>query len=124
MRMLGNRIAAMETALREVHGRLAQTNGGGASDAPLASVLSEYDVLHLDQDLSAKVYERALMSLQDARNAASQQGVYLAAFVRPSLPQESMYPIRWRVMVETALLSFVGWCLLQLLYHGIRDHID
>jgi capsular polysaccharide transport system permease protein len=74
--------------------------------------------------LSAKVYERALMSLQDARNAASQQGVYLAAFVRPSLPQESMYPIRWRVMVETALLSFVGWCLLQLLYHGIRDHID
>jgi capsular polysaccharide transport system permease protein len=124
MRMLGNRISAMETALREVHGRLAQTNGGGEPDGPLASVLSGYDALHLDQDLNAKVYERALMSLQDARNAASQQGVYLAAFVRPSLPQESMYPIRWRVMVETALLSFVGWCLLQLLYHGVRDHID
>ena len=35
-----------------------------------------------------------------------------------------MYPDRWRVMTETALLSFVGWCMLQLLYHGIRDHID
>lgn len=124
MRMLGNRIAAMETALRDVHGRMAQAGAGGASDASLASVMSEYDVLHLDQEIAAKVYERALMALQDAKNAASQQSVYLAAFVRPALPQESMYPVRWRIMTETALLSFVAWCLLQLLYHGIRDHID
>jgi capsular polysaccharide transport system permease protein len=124
MRMLANRIGAMETALREVHGRLAQTSPGGAPNASLASVMSEYDVLHLDQEIAAKVYERALMALQDARNAASQQSVYLAAFVRPGLPQESTYPVRWRVMTETALLSFVAWCLLQLLYHGIRDHID
>lgn len=124
MRMLGNRIAAMETALRDVHGRMAQAGAGGTSDASLASVMSEYDVLHLDQEIAAKVYERALMALQDARNAASQQSVYLAAFVRPALPQESMYPVRWRIMTETALLSFVAWCLLQLLYHGIRDHID
>jgi capsular polysaccharide transport system permease protein len=114
----------MQTSLREVHGSLAETSPGGERDASLASVLSEYDIIHLDQQIAAKVYERALMVLQDARNTASQQGVYLAAFVRPGLPQESMYPIRWRVMLETALLSFVAWCLLQLLYHGIRDHID
>jgi capsular polysaccharide transport system permease protein len=124
MRMLANRIAAMETALREVHGRMAQAGTGRDPDASLASVLSEYDALHLDEQLAAKVYERALMALQDAKNAVSQQGVYLAAFVRPGLPQESMYPIRWRIMLETALLSFVAWCLLQLVYHGIRDHID
>jgi capsular polysaccharide transport system permease protein len=124
MRMLGNRIAAMQTSLREVHGRLAETSPGGEQNASLASVLSQYDIIHLDQQIAAKVYERALMVLQDARNTASQQGVYLAAFVRPSLPQESMYPIRWRIMLETAILSFVAWCLLQLLYHGVRDHID
>lgn len=124
MRILGNRIAALETELREVHGRLARSDGGGAGDATLASVISGYNVLHLDEDIAAKVYERALIGLQDARNAASQQSVYLTAFVRPGLPQDSMYPVRWRVMLETALLSFVAWCLAQLLYHGIRDHID
>jgi capsular polysaccharide transport system permease protein len=124
MRMLGNRIAAMETALRDVHSRMAETGPGGKPDATLASVMSEYDVLRLDQEIAAKVYERAMMALQDARNAESQQSVYLAAFVHPALPQESMYPVRWRVMTETALLSFVAWCLLQLLYHGIRDHVD
>jgi len=122
MRILSDRIVAMETALRGVHAGLAQSNRN--TDASLASVLSEYGVLHLREEIAAKVYERALMALQDARNAASQQGVYLAAFVRPGLPQESTYPIRWRVILEIALLSFVGWCLLQLLYHGIRDHID
>jgi capsular polysaccharide transport system permease protein len=124
MRMLGNRISAMETALHDVHARMAQTGAGSTSDQSLASVISQYDILRLDQDIAAKVYERALMALQDAKNAVSQQSVYLAAFVRPALPQESTYPDRWRLMTEIALLSFVAWCLLQLLYHGIRDHID
>ncbi len=122
MRILADRIVATEVALRGVHGRLAQSNT--AVDASLATVLSEYGVLHLREEIAAKVYERAVMALQDARNAASQQGVYLAAFVRPGLPEESIYPIRWRIILEIALLSFAGWCLLQLLYHGIRDHID
>ena len=81
-------------------------------------------VLEIDEQIAARVYERALDALQDARNAAAQQSIYLAAFVRPALPQDSTYPIRWRVMLETALISFAAWCLLQLLYHGIRDHID
>jgi capsular polysaccharide transport system permease protein len=124
MRMLRNRIAAMEATLRDVHGRMAQTGAAGAPDVSLATVMSEYDVLRLNQDIAGKVYERAMMALQDARNAETQQSVYLAAFVRPGLPQESTYPVRWRVLTETALLSFVAWCLLQLLYHGIRDHIE
>lgn len=118
VRILANRVAAMEAELHRMQGRLA-----GQQDATLASVLSGYNVLLLDQEIAAKVYERALISLQDACNAASQQSVYLAAFVRPSLPEQSMYPVRWRVLLETAVLAFVAWCLAQLIYHGIRDHI-
>ena len=124
MRMLGNRISAMQTALRDVHGRMAQNGPGGQPDASLASVLSEYDALHLDEGIDAKVYERALMALAGCQERRQPAGCYLDAFVRPGLPEQSMYPIRWRIILETALLSLVAWCLLQLLYHGIRDHID
>ncbi|HEX3576836.1 MAG TPA: hypothetical protein VHU42_19725 [Rhodopila sp.] len=120
MRLLGNRIAAMETLLQGVNGRLARPGG----DASLASVLSDYSVLKVSEDIAAKVYERALIALQEARNIANEQGVYLAAFVRPGLPQDTLYPVRWRILLETALIGFAAWCLLQLLYHGIRDHID
>ena len=124
MHILQDRIAALATQLQGVHGRLAKSGAGTTADASLASVMSGYRVLEVDEQIAARVYERALDALQDARNAAAQQSVYLATFVRPALPEQSMYPIRWRVMLETALASFAAWCLLQLLYHGIRDHID
>jgi capsular polysaccharide transport system permease protein len=124
MHILQDRIAALATQLQGVHGRLAKSATGTTANTSLASVMSGYRVLEVDEQVAVRVYERALDALQDARNAAAQQSVYLAEFVRPSLPQESMYPIRWRVMLETALIAFAAWCLLQLLYHGIRDHID
>jgi capsular polysaccharide transport system permease protein len=119
MRILAGRIAALEGERHGVHAQMA-----GAAGATLASVLSAYDGLKLDESIAAKVYERALISLQDAHNAAAQQSVYLAAFVRPALPEDSLYPVRWRALLEVALLSFAAWCLGQLLYHGIRDHLD
>lgn len=124
MRVLASRIAAMEGEIRSVRGNVAQTAPAPGSPASLASVLSGYSVLQVQEEIAGKVYERARIALQDARYAASEQAVYLAAFVQPGLPQDSTYPLRWRVMLETALVSFAAWCLLQLLYHGIRDHID
>ena len=86
--------------------------------------MSGYAVLQADEGTATRIHERALVALQDARNEAAQQSIYLAAFVRPDLPQESGYPMRWLILLETAAASFVVWCLLQLIYHGIRDHLD
>ncbi len=87
MSILRNRIAAMEFELHDIHARLAQPEPVPGGDASLATVMSDYSVLQLEEQIAARVYERALISQQDARNAASQQSVYLAAFVRPGLPR-------------------------------------
>jgi capsular polysaccharide transport system permease protein len=121
MGMLRNRIAALDSELQALHGRLANADpGAGAS---LASVLSEYSALQVAEQTAAKIYERALTLLLDSRNEASQQSIYLATFVHPGLPEDSLYPVRWRITLEAALISFVAWCLTQLIYHGVRDHI-
>ena len=121
MAMSQSRIEALEEEQKRVHGALAQA---GDDHVSLASVMSGYAVLQADESTAERIHERALVALQDARNEAAQQSIYLAAFVRPGLPQESGYPMRWRVLLETAAVSFVAWCLLQLIYHGIRDHLD
>ena len=139
-RILEGRISAMEGELASAQAEMTRqspgqssapagstgTASGSPADAgsPLASVLSGYNSLDFEERISEKIYERALNDLQDARNEADQQLVYLDAFVQPELPQESTYPIRWRVMLETALGGFVAWCLAMLLLHGIRDHLD
>ena len=121
MAMSQSRIDALEAEQKRVHGALAQA---GDDHVSLASVMSGYAVLQADESTAERIHERALVALQDAHNEAAQQSIYLAAFVRPDLPQESGYPMRWRVLLETAAVSFVAWCLLQLIYHGIRDHLD
>ena len=62
MRMLGNRITAMEIGAAGGSWPPGTVRRRSA-DASLASVMSEYDVLHLDQETAAKVHERALMAL-------------------------------------------------------------
>ncbi|MFL5288840.1 MAG: hypothetical protein ACJ8AW_49775 [Rhodopila sp.] len=47
MSMLRNRIAALESELQSLQGRLAKTGAGAASGDSLASVLAEYSRLQL-----------------------------------------------------------------------------
>lgn len=117
---LRSRIDALEAEQKRVHDSLTNAR----ADRSLPSIMAGYNALQADQTVAEKIHERALIALQDARNEAAQQAIYLATFVHPALPQEAGYPIRWRLLLETAALSFVAWCLLQLIYHGIRDHID
>ena len=59
-----------------------------------------------------------------ARIDASQQQRYLATFVRPSLPQEALYPKR---LLNTFIVfagSLLLWALGVLVAYSIRDHAN
>ena len=57
-----------------------------------------------------------------ARVEADRQQRYLAAFVRPSLPQEAIYPERIINIILVLVVSSVLWALGLLVVYGIRDH--
>lgn len=126
VRTLQARVAALDGELTRFQSQMTYdpSAAGGNRVAPLASVISGYSTLETEEKISEKVLERSLAALQSARDEANQQQVYLAAFVRPAAAQESIYPIRWRVIAEAALGGFAAWCLGMLLFHGIRDHAD
>lgn len=124
MRALQARIAAVEAELREVVAQMAQQQSGGTANASLATVLRDYSALEAEERLASSLYERALTNLQSARALATQQLVYLNAFVRPSQPERSMYPVRWRLLLEVMAVSLVLWALGLLIIRGIRDQIE
>lgn len=121
--ILRGQISSMQLEVDRASSRLARPTQGGGTGS-LASVASGADAAETEVKIAEKSYEHALSSYQDAENAANQQGVYLDAFVRPAEPQESGYPMRGRIMLETVALSLVGWFLTMLLWRGIRDHVD
>ncbi len=87
-------------------------------------MLSGYDQLVVEEGIAGRAYERALQNQQQARNEAVQQQIYLDAFVRPDLPEESLYPVRWRIILEVLLAGSALWCLGSLVFHGVREHLD
>jgi capsular polysaccharide transport system permease protein len=122
MRALRTQITALEEEVARVRSEI--TGPGRDASQPLATVLSGYTTLEIQEKMATKAYERAQANLQEARSEAVRQQVYLNAFVRPSLAERSIYPVRWRVLLQVALGSLVVWCLLMLIWQAVRDHSD
>jgi capsular polysaccharide transport system permease protein len=49
--------------------------------------------------------------------------VYIASFVPPTLPEEALYPRRWRSVGMVALVSFAIWAIGGLMVQSVRDHL-
>ena len=122
-RILRARASSLESEISGMQSNMTRP-GEAEGSPPLASVLGGYNALETREKIQEKVLEHALSVQQDAHNAAAQQSVYLNAFVKPSLPQSSIYPVRWKELLAVALAGFVAWAISSLVVQGIRDHVD
>ena len=64
-----------------------------------------------------------MQNLDQARATADRQRVFLASFIPPSLPEEALYPRRWRSLGILALIAFAVWGIGSLAVQSIRDHV-
>lgn len=123
-RALRNRIAGLEAEAASIQTQVGAAGPAGAEGATLATVFSRYSELDVEAKIAERSYERALGTQQQARSEAERQQIYLNAFVRPALPDESLYPQRSRLLLMIFLGGSALWCLLSLLYHGVREHME
>ena len=75
----------------------------------LSRVMGSYEELESERHFAETAYQHALEALDRARINADRQQIYVADFVPPSLPEEALYPRRWRSLgdrVRWLLLSF------------------
>ncbi len=97
-------------------------NGGG--EGSLASKAAKYQQLQLEKEFSAKLLASALNSLEQAKNDAQRQQVYLERIAQPSLPDEPMEPRRLRAVLSVLGLGLLVWGILEMLVAGVREHKD
>jgi capsular polysaccharide transport system permease protein len=93
--------------------------GGIGADYP--TLMAEYESLSVDREFAEETYRVALAALDVARDRASRQTRYLAAYIRPTLAQAPEYPQRWVLLGLIALLLVLSWSILSLVYYSIRD---
>lgn len=116
--VLRKRIEVLE---HEVELESARVTGGGRS---LASKAAEFQRLALEKEFADKQLASAFASLEQARNEAQRQALYLERVAQPSLPDEAMEPRRLRAVFAVLVLGLIAWGVLTMLVAGIREHQD
>lgn len=113
---LRSKIAAFEKQIVTERSQIA------GSDSAMVPKLGAFEKLSLEREMAIKSYGSALLSLENARNEAQRQQLYLERIVAPNAADIPSHPRRLQSIV--AILAVLG-CLLwieRLLVRVVMEH--
>ncbi len=94
----------------------------GPENASLAKALLEYSRLETDRMIAEKLYESSQKNYDAVLAEALRKTLYLAVFVKPVLPDESIFPRRISTPLIILLALIVTWATLSLIWASVEDH--
>ena len=103
VQVLAARIRAIEAQLRSLGAEM--TDPEEARSDRLTRRLGDYEQIESERRFAEASYQLALRAVEQARASADRQRVFIASFVPPSLPEEALYPRRWRTLGTVALIA-------------------
>jgi capsular polysaccharide transport system permease protein len=121
VRMLDARMQSLQAQLHSVESEVTDTEKSRSE--VLSRVMGSYERLESERTFAEKAYQHALEALDRARMNADRQQVYLAGFVQPSLPEEALYPRRFRNVGIAIFLSCAVWLIGAFIVQTVREHL-
>lgn len=107
---------------QEIQAETLRVAGGG--DRSLAGKAAEFQRLSLEKEFADKMLASALSTLEQARNEAQRQQLYLERIVQPNQPDQAMEPRRIKGVLSVFLLGLIAWGVLTMVIAGVREHMD
>ena len=95
--------------------------GSGPGGQQYATTIAEFERLSVDVEFAEQAYAVALSTLDAANAEASRQSRYLAAYITPTLAEQSEFPQRLIIVGIVGLFAFLIWSILSLAYYALRD---
>jgi capsular polysaccharide transport system permease protein len=121
VRMLEARIQSLQAQLHSVESEVTDTQK--TQSEVLSRVMGSYERLESERSFAEKAYQHALEALDRARMNADRQQVYIAGFVQPSLPEEALYPRRFRNVGIALFLCCAVWLIGAFTVQTVREHL-
>lgn len=113
-----SKLAGIEQQLKREKARLVGTREGLAINA----WVSEYETLMIESEFSKKQLTTAMTALETARASLLSKARYIVPIEKPTLPDESRYPLTWVFTLVTFLGLFLLYGLIRLIIASIREH--
>lgn len=93
----------------------------GSNDS-LVTQSPEYQRLLMSNELAQQMLATAITSLQNARNEADRQQLYLEIINQPTKPDWALEPYRLYNILATLIIGLMLYGLLSLIIAGIKEH--
>ncbi len=117
------RIPVLRTQIASIESQMQQALGKVAGNRKsLAGTSVGYQRLALESDFADKQLAAALAALDQARDDARRQQVYLERVVQPNTPDSPIEPRRLRDIFATLILSLIAFGIAKMLVAGVREH--
>ncbi len=119
LRTLRAQLTNIDEQIRKLEAQLASNT---PDRRVLASQIAGYERLQLELKFSEKLYEVAENAFTRAQLEMRKQQLFLVTIVRPTMPEDALYP---RPVRDTLLLFVwlaILWSVSALIFAGIRDH--
>ena len=114
------RIATTKEQLADVEAQVSKNRDG--IDRPLSEVVGAYEQLDLERQFAQTMLTSTMQTLEQARANAISQHIYVTPYVRPALPQSSVYPRRLLSVAAVAAISLLIWISIVMVVRSILDH--
>jgi capsular polysaccharide transport system permease protein len=121
IKMLEARVQSLEAQRRAVESEVTDTEK--TRSEALSRVMGSYEQLESERTFAEQTYQHALQALDRSRINADRQQVYLATFVRPTLPEEALYPRRLLSLAVASGVAFAIWMIGGFILQSVRDHL-
>jgi capsular polysaccharide transport system permease protein len=114
-------IAAIDQQMKALQDEMTSAGTAAGGGPNLTEALLRYEGLLVERTIAEKLEESANMLYDRARVSASKQHIFLATFVPPVLPTDSLYPERGHTLLVSFFCFLVIWSSSSLLIAGVRD---
>jgi capsular polysaccharide transport system permease protein len=111
-------VALIKREIEAEDSRLLSRDGGLSAKSP------QYDQLVLEQGFANRQLATAMTELDNARNEAVRQQLYLERLVQPGTPDKAEEPHRLRAVFTVLLVGLVSWGVLSLILASVREHAE
>ena len=99
LRGMAIEIEAIEAIVKRQQAEMTRSAGTSRTEVPaLTATIGGFEAVKFEESFREKLYLLALQFAEQSRIEAMKQQLYLNAFVKPKLPEEPLYPRRFRLL--------------------------
>jgi capsular polysaccharide transport system permease protein len=116
---LQNQINSTKDQLAIIEGSVSHNKSG----ASLSSVIAEYEQLDLERQFAQSMVTSTMAALDASRASAAAQHLYITPYVRPSLPESSLYPRRILTIATVGGLALIIWLIGLMIGRSVIERL-